>query len=48
MPLAKSFLKGTGVLIGVYLAVSYYTGAGRLLAGGTNAYVAGVRVLQGR
>lgn len=48
MVLARRFLLGTGILIGVYLLVSNATGAGTLLGGARDAYVGGVKVLQGR
>lgn len=41
-------LAGTGILIGIYLAVSHATDAGKLITAGGNTYVAGVKALQGR
>ncbi len=44
----RKLLLGTGILIGIYLAISHATDAGKLLTAGGNTYVAGVKVLQGR
>lgn len=38
----------TAVLVGTYLAVSYATGAGRLLTSAGGVYTGAVRTLQGR
>lgn len=44
----RTVIFGTGVLVGIYLLVSHATGAGRLIGAAGNAYMGGVRVLQGR
>jgi hypothetical protein len=44
----KKILMGTGVLIGIYLAVNYYTGTVAVAGAGQNLFVGGVKVLQGR
>ena len=41
-------IKMGGVLIGVYLALAYATGAGRLMLAGADGTVKVVKVLQGR
>lgn len=38
----------TAILVGAYLALSYATGGGRLIAATTSAYTGAVRTLQGR
>jgi len=43
-----TFMKYTFLTVGAYLALAYATNAGRLISAGTNAYVGGVKVLQGR
>lgn len=44
----RTALKYSAVLIGVYLAVSYATGAGRLLTSGGAAGAGLVKAFQGR
>jgi len=44
----RTVLVGTGMLIALYLGLSYATNGGKLIAAGTQGYVAGVRALQGR
>lgn len=44
----RQVLTLTAVLVGVYLVVSYATGAGQLLGSAASAYQGSVKVLQGR
>jgi len=46
--MAGKVITTTGVLVGVYLVVSHYTGAGKLLTSGASAYATAVKTLQGR
>lgn len=44
----RTVLTYTAALVGVYLVVSYATGAGQLLKSAGGVYVSGVKALQGR
>jgi hypothetical protein len=44
----RQVLTYTAVLVGVYLAVSYATGAGQLITASAGGYSNAVRTLQGR
>jgi hypothetical protein len=44
----KQALFYTAILVGVYLLVSHASDAGKLFTSAGNAYVGGVKVLQGR
>lgn len=44
----RTLLVGTGALIALYLIVSNATDAGKLLTSTEQAYVGGVKTLQGR
>ena len=44
----RTALTYTAILVGTYLVLSYATNGGKLISAGSNAYVAGVKVLQGR
>ena len=45
---AGAVVKYTAGLVAVYLVVSHYTGAGKLLTSGGSAYSQAVKTLQGR
>lgn len=46
--MVKKALMGTGILIGLYIAVANYTGFGKNLTAGSAAASEVVRTLQGR
>jgi hypothetical protein len=46
--MGMKFLKGTGILIAVYLVLSHATEFGLALGAGSNTYIGGVKTLQGR
>lgn len=46
--MGKSILKGSGVLIALYLGVKYATGAGTLISKGASGTSTVVRTFQGR
>jgi hypothetical protein len=46
--ITKELLTLTAVLVGAYLVLTHYTGFSRAIGAGANAYVGGVKALQGR